>query len=139
MGTKHSRELTLQQLVDKRACSLQVQLFKELFGTRVDVTVQAAIAVADKFDWGWAARALLSAAARSEYGKVYAPAWSEYNKAREASLSEYYKAYAAAWSEYDKAQPAAWSEYNKARDASLSEYYKAYAAAFATAYINDNN
>ena len=139
METKHSREITLQQLVDKRACSPQVQLFIELFGTRVDVTVQAVVAITNRFDWGWAVQNLLSTAAQSEYYKVCVAAWSEYNKARAAARSEYYKVCVAARSEYYKVRAAARNECDKACAAARSEYDKAYAAAFATAYINDNN
>lgn len=51
MRANQSRALTVQQLIDKCAYTGQVTLFKELFGDSVEVTVQAALEVADKFDW----------------------------------------------------------------------------------------
>ena len=86
-----SRILTLDQLIQAKACQEQVNLFKELFGSEVKVTVRKAQSVASKFDWNFAAAHLLSSSGYTEYDKVRAPA-----------LSEYKKVCAPAWAEYDK-------------------------------------
>ena len=49
------RILTLQTLIDKGACSSQVELFRTTFGDSVRVTLKLARQMADRFDWGCAA------------------------------------------------------------------------------------
>jgi hypothetical protein len=112
----NSRVLTLQQLKDADACNAQVSLFQQTFGASVEVTVELAEQYAQQFDFDFAARHFLTAAAYAEYDKVRAAARAEYNKVRAPAYAEYYKVTAAA----------AWAEYDKV-----------IAAAFAAAYIND--
>jgi len=118
--------LKLQQLIDADACSKQVELFRSTFGDQVEVTVELALSVFDKFDWDFAARKFLSA-----------PALAEYEKVRAAALAEYYKVMAAALAEYDKVRAAALAEYDKVRAAALAEYDKVRAAAWANLYIGE--
>jgi hypothetical protein len=105
--------ITAAQLEKHNACPDQVALFRETFGESTTVTVAKAKRVASLFDWDWAARRFLGAAAFAEYDKARAPAWAEYEKVRAAALAEY----------------------EKVRAAALAEYKKACAPAFATAYI----
>ena len=51
----------------KRACAKQLALFVETFPDGVEVTPEACAAVADKFDWDWAAQNLLPRSLRAEY------------------------------------------------------------------------
>ena len=74
------KTITLAQLRKLGACKDQVALFKVTFGSSVEVTVEAAVEHADKFDFDWAAGKLLSAPARAEYEKVCAAALAEYEK-----------------------------------------------------------
>ena len=68
--------LKLQQLIDADACSQQVELFRSTFGDQVEVTVELALSVFDKFAWDFAARKFLSAPAWAEYDKVRSAAWA---------------------------------------------------------------
>ena len=86
------KTITLAQLKSKQACADQQVLFKELFGTSVMVTEEACVAVADKFDWGWAAQNLLSNSARDQYNKVCATAWSEHIKVCASTFARLYLA-----------------------------------------------
>ena len=106
----NSRTLTLKQLTDACACKTQLDLFQATFGDRVEVTVELAISVADKFDWTWAADNLLSYHALAEYNKAKAPAWAEYEKATAPAWAEYEKATTTAWAEYNKAMSTAWAK-----------------------------
>ena len=74
-----SRILTLQTLINKGACSSQVELFRSMFGKQVRVTQKLCASVADKFDFRWAASHLLSA-----------PAWAECNRARASAFAKAY-------------------------------------------------
>lgn len=52
--------ITAKMLEEKGACGDQVKLFRKMFGESAVVTVEGCIAVADKFDWYWAASELLT-------------------------------------------------------------------------------
>ena len=118
--------LKLQQLIDADACLQQVELFRSTFGDQVEVTVELALSVFDKFDWDFAARKFLSAPARAEYDKVMAAAGAEYDKVM-----------AAAWAEYDKVRAPAWAEYDKVMAPARAEYDKVRAPAWANLYIGE--
>ena len=81
--------LTLQRLKDLDACTEQLALFESTFGESVEVTPELCVSVADKFNFVWAARYLLSQSARTEYGRVRAPAWAEYERVTAPVLAEY--------------------------------------------------
>lgn len=68
-----SRTVTLEQLRQKGACADQARLFRAVFGERAEVTIESCVAVADIFDWNWAALYLLSAPARAGYYSVMKP------------------------------------------------------------------
>lgn len=67
--------LTLQTLIDKRACPEQVELFRFMFGDSVDVTPELCERVAAQFNFEWAARSLLTGPALAEYERVSARAF----------------------------------------------------------------
>src|SRR3990167_2306304 len=98
--------LTLQQLQDHRACSDQIQLFRKLFDESAIVTVKACVAVADKFNWEWAARHLLKAIARAEYNRVKDPARKKYYWVVDLAWAEYKQVTDPAWAEYQRIQAA---------------------------------
>lgn len=68
-----SRDLTLEQLRQKGACADQARFFRAIFGERAEVTIESCVAMADVFDWNWAALHLLSAPARAEYYSAMKP------------------------------------------------------------------
>ena len=82
-------KVTLAMLKAKHACADQVRLFESLFKEGGDVTQEKCLAVADKFDWDWAAQHLLPASARAEYERVTATAWAEYERVRAPAWAEY--------------------------------------------------
>ena len=117
-------KITLTMLKEKGACSSQVNLFEATFGEEVIVTVARAKKFADKFDWGWAAEAFLTAPALAECSRLAAPALAEYDRVR-----------ATARAEYDRATGPAWVEYDRVTAAAAAEYDRVTATAFAAAYI----
>ena len=89
-------KLTRKQIENTGSCGGQLKLFVELFGEEADVTVEACVAVALKFDWELAAclfdaptRAEYRASTRTEYHKAF-------NKGSDALL-EHRKDCASAW------------------------------------------
>jgi hypothetical protein len=118
--------ITADLLEAKGACSDQVRLFRELFPHGAPLTVAAAVAVADRFDWQWAANNLLSATA-----------WEAYNKATAPASKAYREATAPAWEAYNKARATASKAYREATATASKAYDEARATAFAQAYIAD--
>ena len=127
-------KLKLENLVKLRACWQALDLFENLFGKEVELTLDLCLEHGPKFDMDWAAENLLKPEARAEYEKAQAPAWAECEKARAAAWAEYRKARAPAWAEYEKAQAAAFAEYEKAQAPAWAEYEKAQATAFFNAW-----
>lgn len=116
-------KITLAQLEQIRACKSQVHRFEALFGTEVIVTPEAAVAVADQFDFSWAAKHLLSPAGYEALDEATAPARKAYDEAM-----------ATARKALDEAMVPVRKALNEARKA-LNE---ATAVAFATIYIEES-
>jgi len=72
-----------------------VELFESLFGAEIEVTRAGCAAVADRFDWEWAAKHLLTAPALADYERIAAPAWADYERIRDTALADYERI--AAW------------------------------------------
>jgi hypothetical protein len=156
----NTRTLTLQTLKDKKACTVQLLLFKQLFGESVEISESACILVADKFDWNWAANKLLSTSARKAYneatasalkayceakasaGKAYyeatAPAWQAYCEVSESAGKAYYEATAPALKAYCEVSASAGEAYDEAKASAGKAYYEARASAFAKQYIKES-
>jgi hypothetical protein len=66
--------ITINVLYYVAACRSQRDLFYTMFPDGVEVSVEAAIAVADKFDWHWAAIHLLSPDAYGEFNTAQSAA-----------------------------------------------------------------
>ena len=132
-------KITLQQLKDKSACAKQVALFEKTFGAEVNVTVTRAVAVADKFNWEWASKNLLSAPAQEAYDSATAAAWEAYCSAIAAARKVYNSATAAARKVYNSATAPAQAAYDSARAPAQAVSSKAVAKAFALAYNSAEN
>ncbi len=88
--------VTKQMLIDAKAGRKQVDLFEEIFGDSVVVTVKRAEKVAALFDWDLAAQ-LLDAQGWAEYIRAADAAQAEYKRATAPSLAKYWRDTAAAW------------------------------------------
>ena len=80
--------LLLQTLIDKRACTAQVQLFRQTFGESVEITPALCESVAAQFDWTWASNNLLTPAAYAEYERVQGPAYAEYKRVQARTFGQ---------------------------------------------------
>ena len=143
-----TRTLSRARLVEAGACDGQVELFAEIFGDGVEVTVELCRVHAQSFDWAWAAEHLLGPSARKVYDEaavaaleVYheatAAAWKVYDEAVMAAWKAYYEAKAVAREACDEARAAAWKAYEEAVAPARKAYHEARAAAWARAYLED--
>jgi len=114
--------VTVELLKSHDACQDQVDLFATTFPDGVCVTEAVCLAVADKFDFAWAAENLLPPEARAEYRAKHAPIRAEY-KAKSAPIwAEYQAKHAVIWAEYEAKRAPIRAEY-EAKDAPiLAEY-----------------
>ncbi len=85
-----ARKLTLARLVKAGACTDARTKFKTLFGRSVMVTAALCEEHAGEFDWAWAARHLLTPAARVEYDRVTALASAEYARVTALAWADAY-------------------------------------------------
>jgi hypothetical protein len=85
-------KITLDQLKKLKACAGQVALFKELFGSGVELTEALVLEHGSQFDLDWLAERLFKGDILAEYWKARKPIWVEYWKAHEPILAEYLKA-----------------------------------------------
>ena len=132
-----AKPITYQMLEAKGACQGQVILFKEAFPNGAPLTIEAALSVADKFDWDWAARKLLSEKGLKAYSEAEAPAWKAYEEAEALARKAYEEAGALARKAYEEAEALARKAYKEAETLARKAYKEATALAFATAYLND--
>ena len=109
--------ITKQMLIDAKACPEQVELFEEIFGDSVVVTLKRAEKVAHLFDWEWAIR-LLDATAQPEYMRATADAFAKYERAIVAARAELARTL------------------DRAKEAARDEYRRVGAPAWATAFID---
>ena len=108
-------KITLAMLKEKCACANQVAEFARRFGDEVEVTEQVCVSVASVFNWDWAARHFLTAAAWAAYREAKAAAWAAYDEATAAAGAAYDEATAAAGAAYREATAPARAAYSKAR------------------------
>ena len=118
-------KITVEMLEEKRACSDQVKIFKELFPDGAIVNINnVGLAIENYLDINWAAYALFTVPALEEYEKVTVPAREEYKKVTTPALEEYIKVTTPAWEGYEKVTVPAREEYEKVRVPAWEEYKK---------------
>jgi len=107
--------ITLKQIKAHSPCADQFRKVRRFFGkrTRIAVTVKAAVAVADRFDFNWLAFWVLTPTARAEYGRL-----------AEAALAEYERVRAPAWAEYERGRAPAQAEYERVKAAAFARAYQ---------------
>ena len=96
-------KITLAMLKKNGACADQAAEFARRFGDGVEVTEQVCVSFASVFDWDWAARHFLTAAAWAAYNEAKAAAGAAYREATAAAEAAYSKVRAPARAAYDKA------------------------------------
>lgn len=138
-------KITLKML--EGACEPQRDLFSELFGEEVELTLELCIEHAAEFDWYWAAQNLLSPKSTAEYDNAISTARAAYKKAsaayNKALAAAYDNAFDSASEAFSKALAPACADYKKAIDSARAYYDKAFDSAFevyskasATAFFN---
>jgi len=106
-------KITKRLLQSKGACASQVALFAETFPRGTEITEAVCLAVADKFDWNWAAQNLLPPKSDAEYQRVCAPADAECQRVRAQAYAECQRVCAPADAECQRVRAQAYAEYQR--------------------------
>jgi hypothetical protein len=123
-------KITKHLLQIKGACASQVALFAETFPHGTEITEAVCLAVADKFDWDWAAQNLLSPESYAEYQRVRAQAYAECERVRAQAYAEYQRVCAQAYAEYQRVRAQADAECERVCAQTDAEYPRVRAATF---------
>ena len=110
--------ITVKLLKKHKACKEQVDLFAATFPNGAHVTEAACLAVADQFDFRWAADNLLPRKSKAEYKAQRALVRAEYHTKNAPILAWYHTRRAPLCAEYDGQLARIWAEY-KAKLAAL--------------------
>jgi len=127
-------KITVKMLKKHNACEDQVDLFEATFPDGVQVTEAVCLAVADKFDFSWAADSLPPPEARAEYSAKHAPIWAEYEAKRAPIWAEYWAKLDGIWSEYKAKSDGIRAEYG-AKHAPIRAEYEAKRAPIRAEYL----
>src|SRR5574340_1378919 len=96
-------KITKQMLLDKEACSDQVELFVSLFGEEAKVTKANCLkAWKAGIDFGWAVDNLLSPSQLKAYEAIEQPAWKAYEAVQKPAWEEYLAIKQPALEKYNK-------------------------------------
>jgi hypothetical protein len=140
--------IKLSTLVEKKACTKQVDLFRKMFGEQVELTLELTLDHAQNFSVDWCAEKLLTFAALKAYNeatgpvlKAYAeatgPAWKAYDEATATALKAYDETKATAWKAYAEATGPASKAYAEATGPAREAYNETKATAFFNLYDGD--
>ncbi len=132
-------QITYKELQAKGACADQLALFKKHFGPSVVVTLEAVLAVADVFNWDWAARNLMSPKACKVYQDAIAPACKVYDDAIAPAQKAYRDAKMPIWKAYEDAIAPAQKAYEDAIASAGKAYDDAIVSAWFTAWEMDHS
>lgn len=125
--------ITLQALHDARACTDQYDAFFDVFGETLTLeSEQQAVDIARAnpgFDYGWAARNLLSQQMLEEYARLLTPLLNEYERQRAPMLG----------AEEQRQRALMWAEHQQQQSARLAEYRHQRAENFARLYWRENS
>ena len=102
--------ITAKRLEELGACQCQIATFRAIWGDGpAPMTVEAAVEHAETFNWEWAARYLLTYAARAEYERATASTRAQYDRAK-YERAVFGRATAPAWAECKRACARAFAE-----------------------------
>ena len=82
-------KITLKYLRRMGACSGQVELYKSLFGTEVELTREAVVQYCAQFDLNWIAPKIMSEAQYADYESKRAPLFADYVSKHASLFADY--------------------------------------------------
>ena len=115
-------KITLKDLRRMGACSGQVELYKSLFGTEVELTREAVVQYGAQFDLNWIAPKIMSEAQYADYLSKHAPLEADYESKRDALDADYVSKRAPLYADYVSKHAPLYADYVSKRDALDADY-----------------
>ena len=115
-------KITLKYLRRMGACSGQVELYKSLFGTEVELTREAVVQYGAQFDLNWIAPKIMSEAQYADYLSKRVPLDADYESKRDALDADYVSKRAPLYADYVSKRDALFADYLSKRDALYADY-----------------
>ena len=94
-------KITLKDLRRMGACSGQVELYKSLFGTEVELTREAVVQYGAQFDLNWIAPKIMSEAQYADYESKRVPLYADYESKRASLFTDYVSKREALYADYE--------------------------------------
>ena len=104
-------KITLKYLRRMGACSGQVELYKSLFGTEVELTREAVVQYGAQFDLNWIAPEIMSEAQYADYVSKRAPLYADYDSKRDALNADYESKRAPLFADYVSKHASLFADY----------------------------
>ena len=114
-------KITLKDLRRMGACSGQVELYKSLFGTEVELTREAVVQYGAQFDLNWIAFKIMSEAQYADYVSKRVPLDADYLSKRDALDADYKSKRAPLYADYKSKRDALYADYESKRDALFAD------------------
>ena len=105
--------ITLDVLIEKKACQDQVDLFKQHFGESVEITEEICLKYYDKFVIERVVVNMLNEEQREAYMVIQGPAWKDYKVIEEPAYEAYNAIVSPANEAYEAIQRPAYTKYLK--------------------------
>ena len=108
-------KITLKDLRRMGACSGQVELYKSLFGTEVELTREAVVQYGAQFDLNWIAPKIMSEAQYADYESKRAPLDADYESKRAPLYADYESKRDALDADYESKRAPLYADYDSKR------------------------
>ena len=108
-------KITLKDLRRMGACSGQVELYKSLFGTEVELTLEAVVQYGAQFDLNWIAPKIMSEVQYADYVSKRAPLNADYVSKRAPLYADYESKRAPLNADYESKRDALDADYESKR------------------------
>ena len=124
-------KITLKDLRRMGACSGQVELYKSLFGTEVELTREAVVQYGAQFDLNWIAPKIMSEAQYADYESNRASLYADYESKRAPLFADYLSKRASLFADYESKRAPLFADYVSKHASLFADYVSKRAPLFA--------
>ena len=124
-------KITLKDLRRMGACSGQVELYKSLFGTEVELTREAVVQYGAQFDLNWIAPKIMSEAQYADYESNRASLYADYESKRAPLFTDYLSKRASLFADYESKRAPLFADYVSKHASLFADYVSKRAPLFA--------
>jgi hypothetical protein len=115
-------KITLRQLKLLGACTSQINLFKEIFGTEIEITEDIVNKHGAKFDTDWLAKNVLPSEKYADYRAKRAPLYADYKAKCDLLYADYKAKCDLLYADYEAKLDSLCADYKAKRELLHAEY-----------------